>query len=226
VLSEYEVEIPVGSKKLYGRLDIPENPLGLVIFVHGSGSSRFSPRNQAVSNVLNNEGIATLLVDLLTSEEELIDERNAKYRFNISLLAHRLVTITRWLSRNSLTSQIKIGYFGASTGAAAAILAAIEMPESVAAVVCRGGRTDLAVGANLRELRVPILMIVGSEDKEIIKVNLRSSKEFQSLNDIRVIQGATHLFQEEGALDQVAREATSWFLEAFKLAKRVSTVAI
>ncbi len=213
----HEVEIPVGANRLEGILSIPDGALGLVIFAHGSGSGRFSPRNLHVARTLNEHRIATLLFDLLTTEEEASDSRNAKYRFNISLLAHRLVIATRWVKRQPQCGGLKIGYFGASTGAAAAIVAAVEMPESVSAVVSRGGRTDLAGLGALHELRAPTLLLIGSEDHDIVRINRRSAREIHGPHKVEIIEGATHLFEERDTLHQVATEAAKWFLASFPI---------
>jgi dienelactone hydrolase len=213
----HEVEIPVGANRLEGILSIPDGALGLVIFAHGSGSGRFSPRNLHVARTLNEHRIATLLFDLLTTEEEASDSRNAKYRFNISLLAHRLVIATRWVKRQPQCGALKIGYFGASTGAAAAIVAAVEMPESVSAVVSRGGRTDLAGLGALHELRAPTLLLIGSEDHDIVRINRRSAREIHGPHKVEIIEGAMHLFEERDTLHQVATEAAKWFLASFPI---------
>lgn len=219
MVSQHDVEIPVGTHRLEGVLSIPENPLGLVIFAHGSGSSRFSPRNLQVARTLNDYRIATLLFDLLTPEEEEADTRNAKFRFNIALLAHRLVLATRWVRRQPLCTNLKIGYFGASTGAAAALVAAVEMPESVCAVVSRGGRTDLAGLGPLHELRAPTLLLVGGEDHDIVRINRRSSRDMRGPHKVQVIEGATHLFEERDTLTQVAEAAAEWFLSSFPVSR-------
>jgi putative phosphoribosyl transferase len=217
MISQHEVEIPVGANKLEGILSVPENALGLVIFAHGSGSGRFSPRNLEVARILNEHRIATLLFDLLTASEEEADDRNAKHRFNISLLAHRLVIATRWARRQPACGDLKIGYFGASTGAAAAIVAAVEMPESVCAVVSRGGRTDLAGLGALHELRAPTLLLIGSEDHDIVRINRKSAREIRGPHKVELIEGATHLFEERDSLQQAAVEAAKWFLASFPI---------
>ncbi len=219
MVSQHEVEIPVGQHRLEGVLSIPENPLGLVIFAHGSGSGRFSPRNLQVARTLNEYRIATLLFDLLTTEEEEADSRNSRFRFNIALLAHRLVLATRWVKRQPLCTNLKIGYFGSSTGAAAAMVAAVEMPESVCAVVSRGGRTDLAGLGALHELRAPTLLLVGGEDYDIVRINRRSSRDMRGPHKVHVIDGATHLFEERDTLQQVADEAANWFLASFPVSR-------
>ena len=212
-----EVKIPISHNQLEGILSIPKNARGLVILAHGSGSSRFSERNQEVARRLNDRGIATLLFDLLTAEEEEADRRSGRYRFNIALLAHRLVLATKWARDYEATTQFKVGYFGASTGAAAAIVAAVEMPDSVVAVVSRGGRVDLAGGAFLHELRAPILLVAGSGDYEIVKINRRALKEFKALHRLKVIDGATHLFSEPGTLQEATDHAAHWFLDHFPI---------
>ena len=219
MISQHEVEIPVGTHRLEGVLSIPEHPLGLVIFAHGSGSSRFSPRNLHVARILNDYRIATLLFDLLTPEEEEADARSRKFRFNVALLAHRLVLATNWAKRQPLCTNLKIGYFGASTGAAAAIVAAVEMPESVHAVVSRGGRTDLAGLGALHELRAPTLLLVGSEDHDIVRINRRSSRDIRGPQKVQIIDGATHLFEERNTMEEVANAAADWFLNSFPVSR-------
>lgn len=212
-----EVQIAIGSNHLQGLLALPEDARGLVIFVHGSGSSRFSVRNQEVARKLNEYGIATLLFDLLTQDEESVDRRDGRFRFNIALLAHRLVAATRWAQRNPASSHFKIAYFGASTGAAAAVMAAAEMPESIASVVSRGGRVDLAGSAALHELVAPILLVVGEFDPEVLELNQIASHQIRAKHQIEVIDGASHLFEEGDSLERVADLAASWFLESFAL---------
>jgi putative phosphoribosyl transferase len=210
-----EVKIAIAHNQLQGFLALPDRPRGLVIFAHGSGSSRFSERNQEVARRFNDRGLATLLFDLLTSEEEELDRRSGRYRFNIALLAHRLVIATKWAKENPELAGMKIGYFGASTGAAAALVAAVEMPDSVVAVVSRGGRVDLAGGAFIHELRAPILLIAGSADYEIVRINRRVIKELKALHRLKIIDGATHLFSEPGTLQEAADHAAHWFLDHF-----------
>lgn len=217
LVNRSEVQIAIGSNHLQGLLAIPEDARGLVIFAHGSGSSRFSVRNQEVARKLNEYGIATLLFDLLTQDEESVDRRDGRFRFNIALLAHRLVTATRWAQRNPASSNLKIAYFGASTGAAAAVMAAAEMPDSIVSVVARGGRVDLAGSAALHELVAPILLVVGEYDQEVIELNRMASHEIRAKHQIEIVDGATHLFEEGNALDRVADLAASWFLESFAL---------
>jgi|DEB0MinimDraft_3_1074331.scaffolds.fasta_scaffold01203_4 putative phosphoribosyl transferase len=215
LVSRSEVQIGIGANHLQGLLSIPSEPRGLVIFAHGSGSSRFSVRNQEVARKLNDYGVATLLFDLLTRDEESVDRKDGRYRFNTALLSHRLMTATRWAHRNPLCDHLAISYFGASTGAAAAVMAAAEMPESISTVVSRGGRVDLAGVAALHELRAPMLMIVGEFDTEVFNLNQMASHELRVRNQVELIEGATHLFEEGDSLQRVADKAASWFLEGF-----------
>ena len=206
------VEIPLGVRnlKLPGDLTLPAHPRGLVLFAHGSGSSRHSPRNQYVAATLQGRGFATLLVDLLTSNEELIDERTAQFRFDIELLAERLVTIIDWLRGRPDTAALSIGLFGASTGGGAAIVAAANRPDTVAAVVSRGGRPDLAEAALLR-VSAPTLLIVGGLDPLVIQMNRDAMAQMPGDVRLDIVPGATHLFAEPGALERVAALAADWF---------------
>jgi len=204
------VMIPVGREGIYGDLALPETPKALVIFAHGSGSSRFSPRNRYVAEILNESGFATLLIDLLTSDEERVDIATAEYRFNIHLLAQRLVIATDWALPDSRLLHLPLGYFGASTGAAAALIAATKRSHNVAAIVSRGGRPDLAAD-DLPKVSAPTLLIVGEFDRDVIELNQQAALQMRSLTDIKIIRGATHLFEEEGALEQVASLASQWF---------------
>ena len=183
---------------------------GSVVFAHGSGSSRHSPRNRHVAEILNQAGLATLLVDLLTLEEEIIDERSSQYRFDIDLLADRLVLVTDWLHNHPTLSRVPLGYFGASTGAAAALVAAAWRPGLVSSIVSRGGRPDLA-GDALGKVMAPTLLIVGELDQQVIGMNRRASLIMRAATKIEIIPGATHLFEEPGALDHVAALAREWF---------------
>jgi pimeloyl-ACP methyl ester carboxylesterase len=183
-----------------------------VIFAHGSGSSRLSSRNKRVAAVLQRAGLATLLFDLLTAAEEAVDERTAEHRFNIPLLAGRLADTTKWLAAQPETSGLEVGYFGASTGAAAALIAAAIHPGSVAAVVSRGGRPDLA-GPYLRRVIAPTLLIVGDRDEHVLDLNMAAKQEMVAQCQLRTIRDATHLFEEPGALDEVAALARDWFLK-------------
>src|SRR5882672_8662434 len=205
------VSVPVGSDALEGELSLPDDARGIVLFAHGSGSSRHSPRNRYVAQLLNEANLATLLVDLLTSDEEAIDLRTAQIRFDISLLAERLVGITDWLTENQDTWQLRVGYFGASTGAAAALVAAAERPNVVHAVVSRGGRPDLA-GPALGQVSAPTLLIVGENDFQVIDLNRWAFGQLRCEKRFVIVPGATHLFEEPGALDEVARLARQWFV--------------
>jgi putative phosphoribosyl transferase len=195
---------------LEGNLSLPEKAHGLVLFVHGSGSSRHSPRNQFVARVLQEAGLATLLIDLLTAPEEAEDRLTARIRFNIDLLGERVVEITNWLIANPTTANLKIGYFGASTGAAAALVAAAERPLAVGAVVSRGGRPDLASSA-LPQVQAPTLLLVGSKDTQVIELNRMAFTLLRCEKRLEIIPGASHLFEEPGTLEQVAQLASQWF---------------
>ena len=205
-----DVRIPLGPVTLDGDLALPSDPRGLVIFAHGSGSSRKSPRNRDVAATLQADGLATLLFDLLTLDEESVDRHTAHLRFDIEFLAERLVAATVWGRRQASLRHLPIGYFGASTGAAAALVAAAEHPAGVAAVVSRGGRPDLA-GPALRHVRAPTLLIVGGGDLPVIGLNERARALMRADVELTIIPGATHLFEEPGALEEVARLASDWF---------------
>ncbi len=204
------VRIPTGSVMLDGNLHLPPNAPGIVLFAHGSGSSRHSPRNRFVAQFLQETGLATLLIDLLTADEEFADRVTRQLCFDITLLAKRLEDITDWLIQNPETQALKIGYFGASTGAAAALLAAAEHPEGVSAIVSRGGRPDLA-GPALIKVRAPTLLLVGGDDGPVIKLNQKALAQLQVEKRLDIIPGATHLFEEPGALEEVASLARQWF---------------
>ena len=206
---EVGVGIPVDNVVLEGDLIIPEDAKGLVAFAHGSGSSRHSPRNRFVAQTLNEAGIGTLLMDLLTQEEEVYDRATGELRFDIGLLAERLIAAIDWL-RQSAAAGLPIGLFGASTGAAAALVAAAERPDAVAAVVSRGGRPDLA-GDALRRVRAPTLLIVGSLDTVVLELNEFALELLPGEKELAIVPGATHLFEEPGALEEVARLAREWF---------------
>lgn len=206
----FEVRIPAGAVVLNGEFSVPEHLRGVVIFAHGSVSSRHSPRNRYVANVLNQIGLATLLFDLLAQEEEAIDLRTAELRFDIGLLAKRLVQATHWLLKQPQAKKVKIGYFGASTGAAAALVAAAEAPRCLGAVVSRGGRPDLA-GSALPRVQVPTLLIVGGDDAPVIDMNREAMAQLRCEKRLEIVPGATHLFEEPGTLEQVARLAREWF---------------
>ena len=205
------VQIQAGKVTLAGDLTIPAGAQGLVLFAHGSGSSRFSPRNRFVAQVLQEGGLATLLFDLLTSEEEAIDLHTRHLRFDIDLLANRLVAATDWVCGQPATRPLRIGYFGASTGAAAALIAASQRPEIVAAVVSRGGRPDLALPA-LGQVKAPTLLIVGGHDQAVIELNQQALAELRSEAKLEIVPGATHLFEEPGALEAAAHLARNWFV--------------
>ena len=202
-----EVEIPSDEVLLKGELLVPAQALGTVIFVHGSGSSRQSPRNQSVASHLNRIGFATLLFDLLTQDEEL----NRSNVFDIDLLSKRLIDVTHWVTDNPVLARLAKGFFGASTGAAAALVAAAELQHEISAVVARGGRVDLA-GAFLEKVQTPTLMIVGAEDREVLELNYQAQRHMHCENKIEIIPGATHLFEELGALELVAELAGRWFV--------------
>lgn len=191
-------------------LALPEKSQGLVLFAHGSGSSRHSPRNQFVAELLNDGGLATLLLDLLTPQEEAIDRATAELRFDIGLLAGRLVAVTRWVRAQAPLEGLNLGYFGASTGAAAALVAAAALPDEIDAVVSRGGRPDLA-GEYLRAVRAPTLLIVGGADRPVIGLNRQASALMSVERQLVIVPGATHLFEEPGALAEVARLSRTWF---------------
>ncbi len=198
-----DVRIEAGREVLFGNLNILENATTLVLFAHGSGSSRHSPRNQFVARTLNNAGLATLLFDLLTQQEEAIDMRTREHRFNIALLAERLVHATKWAKQQEQTRDLRAGYFGSSTGGAAALVAAAELPQDVGAVVSRGGRPDLA-GEALPKVQAPTLLIVGGNDDVVIELNEQARDRMRCEVKLEIVPGATHLFEEPGALEQVA----------------------
>jgi putative phosphoribosyl transferase len=213
----HEVSISCDSVILRGDLSVPPDASGIVIFAHGSGSSRHSPRNTYVAQTLHDKGLATLLFDLLTKEEEDEERWTAHIRFNIPLLAERLISTTYWTKNSRQTGRLKIGYFGASTGAAAALVAAAKLSHLVDAVVSRGGRPDLA-GKELEQVKSPTLLIVGENDKTVTDLNKKALKSLKHVNNkkIIIIPRATHLFEEPGALEKVARVATDWFLNHLK----------
>jgi putative phosphoribosyl transferase len=206
-----EVQIQAGRAVLSGDLTIAENAVALVLFAHGSGSSRHSPRNQFVARTLNDAGLATLLFDLLTQEEEAIDIQTREHRFNIDMLAERLVHATKWAKQQEETRDLRIGYFGSSTGGAAALVAAAEIPRDVGAVVSRGGRPDLA-GDALPKVQVPTLLIVGGNDDIVIELNEMARDQMRCEVKLEIVPGATHLFEEPGALEEVAKLASDWFV--------------
>jgi pimeloyl-ACP methyl ester carboxylesterase len=211
VTTETPLAIDVDGVTLQGDLALPGGATGLVVFAHGSGSSRHSPRNRHVAGQLQSGGLGTLLFDLLTLREEAIDERTAELRFDIELLARRLVAVTDWLALDDRTKGLSIGYFGASTGAAAALIAAAERPDVVRAVVSRGGRPDLAARA-LARVRAATLLIVGGYDHPVIEMNEEAFNALRCVRRMEIVPGATHLFEEPGTLDEVARLARDWFI--------------
>jgi putative phosphoribosyl transferase len=209
--NQTEMKIPVGNVVVEGTLTLPSGAKGVVLFAHGSGSSRFSPRNQYVAKEFNKATIGTLLFDLLTQEEEETDMVTAEYRFNIPLLAQRLIGVTEWLRNDSQTKKLAFGYFGASTGAAAALIAAAKLPNEIASVVSRGGRPDLA-GEYLPNVVAPTLLLVGGLDSEVIELNQEAMNQMTTEKKLTIIPGATHLFEEPGTLEQVAKFSKDWFL--------------
>jgi dienelactone hydrolase len=208
---ERPVRVEIGALALEGNLGLPGDTGAVVIFAHGSGSSRYSPRNRAVAATLRQAGIGTLLMDLLTAEEEAVDARSGHLRFDIGLLAERLAGATHWLEGQAETAHLPVGYFGASTGGAAALVAAARLPERVGAVVSRGGRPDLAADA-LPLVRAPTLLIVGGRDDAVIALNEDAMQQLGAAQkQFVIIPGAAHLFEEQGALEEVARLAADWF---------------
>ena len=204
------VRVPFGDRWLHGDLGLPARPHGLVLFAHGSGSSRHSPRNQFVARLLERAGFATLLIDLLTAEEEAVDAQTAHLRFDIDMLAGRLVAIVDWLRRRPETARLPIGCFGASTGGGAALVAAAARPHEIAAVVSRGGRPDLA-GPALARVTAPTLLLVGGLDTPVIQMNRDAMSRMRGEVVLEIVPGATHLFEEPGTLERVAALAAGWF---------------
>jgi len=200
---------PVG---LEGDLALPDGARAVVVFAHGSGSSRLSPRNQQVAEVLQEAGIGTLLMDLLTPDEGAADERTGHLRFNIDLLANRLTQAVDWIAADESTSRLQVGCFGASTGAAAALVTAVRRPDNVRAVVSRGGRPDL-VGAMLAMVDAPTLLIAGGRDHTVLELNRQAFDRLRCEKELQIVPGATHLFEEPGALDKVAALARDWFVD-------------
>ncbi len=210
ILHDREVTLSSGEVRLAGHLAIPANAAGLVIFAHGSGSSRFSSRNRFVAERLNQARLATLLFDLLTREEQAMDERTRELRFDIGLLGGRLVGVVDWAEGDDVTQGLPVGLFGASTGAAAALICAARRAEVVRAVVSRGGRPDLAADS-LQAVRAPTLLIVGGLDRPVLDVNREAAAALTVENRLEIVPGATHLFEEPGKLQQVAHLAARWF---------------
>lgn len=204
------MDIPVDSVRLQGDLTITQRAQGIVLFAHGSGSSRLSPRNRYVARVLQEAGLATLLMDLLTAEEESVDVLTREYRFDIPFLAERLIGATRWLKQQPETAGLPVGYFGASTGAGAALIAAAQIPDKVDAVVSRGGRPDLA-GDYLGKVQTPTLLLVGGMDHPVIRLNEEALRLISAPKKLVIVPGATHLFEEPGTLEAVSQHAAEWF---------------
>ena len=204
------VSVPAGAVFLKGNLSLPQDASAIVLFAHGSGSSRHSPRNQYVARTIREAGVGTLLFDLLTSEEEAIDAYTGELRFNIEFLARRLVDATNWITAQPATQHLRIGYFGSSTGAAAALIGAVELSNIVAAVVSRGGRPDLA-GEVLPQVKAATLLIVGGNDDVVIGLNEDAYAQLRCEKEMKIVPGATHLFEESGKLEQVAQIASEWF---------------
>lgn len=221
-----EVVIDVEGVTLQGTLVVPAGAQGVVLFAHGSGSSRHSPRNRYVAEVFHSQGIGTLLFDLLTRREEVVDQRTGELRFDIPFLARRLVGATRWLANNVGTRDLKVGYFGASTGAGAALVAAAQLPTVISAIVSRGGRPDLA-GRALAVVRAPTLLIVGGNDTPVIAMNREALAQLQCADKkLVIIPGATHLFEEPGTLEAAARVAAEWFSRHLLPAEKVQEASV
>lgn len=209
---EREVDIAIDENvSIKGSLSVVVGSEGIVVFAHGSGSGRFSSRNRYVAQVLQDDGLSTLLIDLLTEDEELIDMKTRQLRFDIDMLSCRLIGTARWVMEDDETKRLKIGYYGASTGAAAALIAAAEMADTTGAVVSRGGRPDLA-GKALSRVTAPTLFIVGGNDPVVIDINEQAIVQLSGEKKMVIIPGAGHLFEEPGALEQVARETSQWFV--------------
>lgn len=217
--TERTISVAVGAVALEGTLAVPPNATGVVLFAHGSGSSRFSPRNQFVARALREAGLATLLIDLLSASEEAVDEVTRHHRFDIELLADRLAAAIEWLHAESETKELAVGLFGASTGGGAALVAAARAPDRIGAVVSRGGRPDLA-GPALSKVKAPTLLIVGGSDPLVIDLNRDAMAQMSAPVQIEIVPGATHLFEEPGTLEEVARLATEWFTRHLTVATR------
>jgi len=212
IIQEKTVRISLGELILEGNLTIPKGAEDIILFAHGSGSSRYSPRNRYVAEVLQKAGLATLLIDLLTKEEEMEDRFTGHFRFDIEMLSDRLISASQWLLKETETRDFAIGYFGASTGAGAALIAAAKYPEAVHAIVSRGGRPDLAL-QYLSKVKAPTLLIVGGNDTLVIEMNEEALKHLSIRKKIEIVQGASHLFEEPGTLEEVARLAAAWFVQ-------------
>jgi len=218
-----EITIPIDSIALKGDLYLPKRAKGLVIFAHGSGSSRHSVRNRYVAEVLHQHRLGTLLIDLLSIAEEQIDQQTRHLRFDISLLAHRLVCITEWIKNQAFSKQLGIGYFGASTGGAAALIAAAKKSEYLVAVVSRGGRPDLA-GEYLTQVKAPTLLLVGGRDHQVIELNQQALTQLNIQSQLDIIPNATHLFEEPGTLESVAHLAAQWFEQYMEAPTHVTKI--
>lgn len=210
-VADEAVHVPAGNVTLEGDLGIPDDAAGVVVFAHGSGSSRHSSRNRFVAHTLQDAGLATLLMDLLSAEEEAVDVRTREHRFDIPMLARRLQDATSWLREQSSTRALDVGYFGASTGGGAALLAAANAPKDVGAVVSRGGRPDLA-GPALARVVAPTLLIVGGDDTPVIEMNRDAMEQMSAEVKLEIVPGASHLFEEPGTLERVALLARDWFV--------------
>ncbi|HEY8460328.1 MAG TPA: dienelactone hydrolase family protein [Blastocatellia bacterium] len=221
---EIQVKIPAGDAILDGDLAIPEGASGIAVFAHGSGSSRHSPRNRSVARVIREAGVGSLLFDLLTREEESVDIFTRRLRFDIELLTARLIEATRWLAGQEETRRLRVGYFGSSTGAAAALKAAAALGDDIGAVVSRGGRPDLA-GDALPLVKAPTLLIVGGRDEIVIELNQDAYAQLRCEKELKIIPGATHLFEEPGALEQVADLAAAWFKQHLQSLPAQKTMA-
>lgn len=211
-MPDYTVQIPVGSIVLEGNLTIPLNSQAVILFAHGSGSSRYSARNQYVAQVLARSGLSTLLIDLLTPHEDAVDRQTGHLRFDIGVLALRLSTAIDWLANNPATSNLRLGLFGASTGTGAAMVTAAARPDRIGAIVSRGGRPDLA-GQALHSVRAPTLLIVGGHDEAVVRLNRDAFNALRTLKAMEIVPGAGHLFEEPGTLERVAELARGWFIQ-------------
>ncbi len=209
-MKQTEISIPVGDFFIFGNLNLVENAKGLIIFAHGSGSSRFSTRNNFVADQLHKAHFSTFLFDLLTQEEERVDVHTREFRFNIPMLADRLVLVTNWVESDKQAESLPIGYFGSSTGAAAALIAAAKLPTKISAVISRGGRPDLSADF-LPKVKAPTLLIVGQKDTEVIALNEQAYAQLTCEKKLILIPGATHLFQEEGTLLEATKFAINWY---------------
>lgn len=224
VRASMPVLIPINHEELHGDLQVPENAIGLVIFIHGSGSSRLSPRNRWTASYLNEQGLATLLLDLLTEDEQKIDEKTMELRFNIPLLSNRSILVAKWALQQPALGKLPIGLFGASTGAAAALTTAAMLRDKIVAVVSRGGRPDMAENA-LTRVQAPSLLLVGGNDVTVLGLNRQAYRQMHCTRRLHVVPGATHLFEEKGALEEVAQTAAVWFREHMLATTAAKTLA-